>query len=275
MIAIFPKIAAAVAAGDPEQLAVLVRQYFGGEAIHAVVPELQDYLQAIDIPLTRASMKGRGAIAARDVKGRFQLSAWLHPDVTIGGEEERLLLSHLLGHYFLHIQPMIMRGEWKDGGFKEMHSPGIRMIHTASAEDDRKRSPEDRQDREADAFAAAFLMPRAFVVRAQQQLGSVEKMARFFHVPVELMAWRLDMVQDVQVQPRDFIQAEIRLRRQNRSPAPGESDRKGAMAQNPQDKVVSGTSGTANLDASDISRLKGMDKIRNLARKMDKGVPKK
>lgn len=273
MIAIFPKIASCVAARDWEQLSVLVRRYFGGDHVHAVVPDLVSYFQAIDIPLTRAPMNGRAAIAARDVNGRFHLSAWLHPDVRSGSEEERLLLAHLLGHYFLHIQPQIMRGEWKDGGFKEMMSPAVRMVREKVVE--KSLPKEELQDREADAFAATFLMPKAFILRAKEQLRSIEKMAHFFRVPADLMWWRLDQIWEG-AQPSDFLQAEIRLVSRERSQStvqPPQNERKGAqMDQTPQNEHTSSETG---VTPESLSRLKGIEKIRQLARQMEKGPTRK
>lgn len=273
MIAIFPKIASCVAARDWEQLGVLVRRYFGGDHVHAVVPDLVSYFQAIDIPLTRAPMKGRAAIAARDVNGRFHLSAWLHPDVLSGSEEERLLLAHLLGHFFIHIQPQIMRGEWKDGGFKEMMSPGVRMVRDKAV--DKSLPKEELQDREADAFAAAFLMPKAFIVRAKDQLRSIEKMAQFFRVPADLLWWRLDQVWEG-AQPPDFLQAEIRLVSRERSQAAvrtAQNERQGAQI-DPTSPAEPSTPETGVTPES-LSRLKGIEKIRQLARQMEKGPTRK
>lgn len=100
-----------------------------------------------------------------------------------GTNRQRFTIAHELGHYFLKHQRQ---------GFFVDEKPNILYRDTASS------TGEYAQEREANAFAAALLMPRNFVERyifdTRLDLlddDVLEKLARDFKVSTGAMAFRL------------------------------------------------------------------------------------
>ncbi|MBF0383969.1 MAG: ImmA/IrrE family metallo-endopeptidase, partial [Magnetococcales bacterium] len=97
-------------------------------------------------------------------------TVWL-ADFT-GPLRDRFTLAHELGHYILHSKlgkVSLMR-----------HRHGL--------------DKHDRMEREADWFAAAFLMPGPAFRKAMQEDSSVRALAAQFHVSRATAQWRLDEI---------------------------------------------------------------------------------
>jgi Zn-dependent peptidase ImmA (M78 family) len=98
------------------------------------------------------------------------------------GTRQRFTIAHELGHFLLHQgRPVIV-------------DPAIRM--RANFRDARSSLATDREEIEANQFAAEILMPAAMVRRELQQLGDhgeklEQTLADRFKVSVEAMTYRL------------------------------------------------------------------------------------
>lgn len=220
MIAIFPKIAGCAASGDIERLAVLVRDYYAGEEKFAPQLDLTGLTQRAGIVLSSQKIDGLGAILVTDQRGTFQVHVVLHQDV-VQKEERNFLLAHLLGHFFIDLQPLIARGDTKINGIKEFQSPLERFT--------RGGIKPDKADASADHFAAALLLPRGMLKRAHEKIQDPARIANFFGTTPNVIKLRLAQlgtpVEAVQ-EPANFFVAEAELERkggvtsQNATPEP-------------------------------------------------------
>jgi Zn-dependent peptidase ImmA (M78 family) len=97
-------------------------------------------------------------------------------------------VAHELGHYFLHKEFIIKEGIIVDAEFFD----GSRALFRA---DDAVSSPADlvrNIETEANAFAAALLMPAHLVKEAWSELQDVVKCADIFNVSTSAMSIRLE-----------------------------------------------------------------------------------
>ena len=195
MIAIFPEIVRVASKEDVEFLAVLVRKYFAGEKATSPKLDIATIYKNMGIWLEKKFLDDQGVIIVKDEKGLFSISAIVQPD--INGPEERFLLAHLLGHYFLDIQPYLARGDWSASGFRETRSALSRYTfgHLSANSRDRRSSGETGEEKKellADEFAAALLMPKGMTKKAFQKLNDIEKLAIFFGVAEPCLERRLE-----------------------------------------------------------------------------------
>jgi hypothetical protein len=188
MLALFPEIAVCAQSGDLEKLSILVRTYFAsGDATKPRVNVLA-LVKEFGLPVGHAPIKYFGAIAVKDSHGDIRGSIIIRDSTT--PQQQAFVLSHLLGHFLLHIQPLLAKSEWTSSGFKEILDPVRRYafgegVAGVSAQN---YATEDQADR----FAGALLMPRAMVVRAMEKLHDAEKVATFFGVTKEMVERRMD-----------------------------------------------------------------------------------
>lgn len=196
MIAIFPEIIHASEKKNIELLSVLVRKYFGGGKAKNPRVDIHTIYENVGIILDKRSMDDQGAIVAKDEKGRFSVSAMIQAGIT--GIEERFLLAHLLGHYFLDIEPFVAKGDWSSSGFKDSLSAFSRYsfgsVPLTMADAFAKETRDEKRERFADDFAASLLMPKAMVKYAMEKLGDIEKLGQLFGVPKQCMERRLEML---------------------------------------------------------------------------------
>lgn len=75
MIAIFPEIAALALAQDVERLAILVRRYFGGTGIYAPRLDVEALLATFGLKIRRLPEIQHGALLAKDQRGTFEIIA--------------------------------------------------------------------------------------------------------------------------------------------------------------------------------------------------------
>ena len=209
MIAIFPEIAGRAATGDFENLAVLVRKYFGGRDTFAPSPDIADLVDNVGIKIQRVPFECNGALLARDERGAFEIIAIVREGTD--AEAERFLLAHLLGHFMFDVQPLIARGDWTVSGFREVVCPMKRYSNGYAATD--VSAADIRKDELADDFAAALLMPKGMVVRAMEKIGSLERVAAFFGVPRSCLTRRLHQIGVRENHSADFLTAERQMGR--------------------------------------------------------------
>lgn len=207
MIAIFPKLAECAMNGNIERLACLVREHYGEEQTFRPRLNVSALCQRVGIPLNAMPLESQGALMVRDEKGQF--SATIAVQEKLPPAEFAFTVAHLLGHYFLHVQLRVVRGDWAGHGFKEMLDP---MQRFAQEIEGTQKGEERETDEEADAFAAALLMPSGMVKRAWARLQDKEKVAQFFGVSVLVLQRRLEVLGLMQSRaPGNFLAAEAKL----------------------------------------------------------------
>ncbi len=302
MIAIFPETLACAAKGDMEELAVHVRQYFGANEKHAPNPDIQLIVERVGLTVESLPMEAMGALVAKDERGVFTTAVLYSPMVE--KQTRRFLLAHMLGHYLLDIQPLIARGDVQRMGFREQNCPLRRYIQGDSIE--MSPSFDLAKEMRADLFAGALLMPVGMVKRAMETLQDREKVARFFNVSVACLHRRLvDLGLHVE-SPAHFLDAEASLAGKRGPLYPGtetldSSDgSNGARASleapteptTPRAFAASTYGHTAITTSHDTepqrakerspgpraskgasSRRSGMQRLREIARQLDKGLP--
>lgn len=209
MIAIFPELASSATSGNIENLVCLVRRYFGDEQTYAPVIDLFAICERMGLPVQRMEHGALGTLVARDPNGRLEVAAFLSPAIT-DSLEVRFHLAHLIGHFFLHVQAPVARGEWRDSGYCDHISPLKRYENSLKGWSEHQETNEALED-EADQFAAALLLPGSMVKRGMQALKEVGKVADFFGVTEHLLSRRLEYLGLLEDVPSSFIDAERRI----------------------------------------------------------------
>jgi Zn-dependent peptidase ImmA (M78 family) len=238
MIAIFPELAAAAAAGDAERLAILVRRYFGGPETHAPRPDVERLALEAGITVERLPLDAHGALLAKDEKGRFTIVAVIPAGAD--AQTARFVLAHQLGHYFLDIQTLIARGDWQVSGYREVVNPLKR--YAGHVEEAPTKMPAQQRELKADQFAAALLLPRGMVRRALERIGDADRVAAFFGVTRACLARRMADLGLSARAPVSFLDAESL------------AGRTGAEADAGSGPVDVGTDGGASLRAPAATR---------------------
>ncbi len=240
MIAIFPEIVSCVASGDLERLSVLVRRYFVKADAQKPCVDMRTAISNLGVAIQSLRYPEYGSLLARDDKGQFTVTMVLS-ETALAPQHERFLLAHMLGHYMLHIQPKIAQGEFSISGFKEAVAPWERY---ATLESTSKLRAAELREVEADQFAAALLMPRAMVLKAQAKLQAIDKLAEFFGVDEAVMAARLEQ-----------LNAPVKAAKAD--PAAATTSKKKR-------------SGKIAADDAPKATGRGMDRIRQIAKLMDR-----
>lgn len=288
MIGISSKITELALGGEREKLVCAIRERFGGSQAYKPRLDVRDLCRNVGIPITETTFDAVAALAVRDRKGRIEVAIAL--SAALAAEEQRFTLAHLLGHFFLHVQPKLAAGEWSMDGFKEGASAQARYVNRVVA---RGMRTEDRQrDSEADAFAAALLMPVGPLKRALDKLVDQDHVAAFFGVAPQLLARRLEDLSGLEPEPRSFTEAEDRLDQLNVTRArvikagtppshvPPVEPLAGKMDLSKVQRVIANAGYKADVStastkasADDAKKpRKGMEMLRDLARKIDSSV---
>jgi hypothetical protein len=217
MIAIFPEIAAASVARQFDTLGALIRQYFAGDKPMAPQLDMINLVRTAGMDFARSSgpMSGVGAIVARDVSGRVDVSMVLAP-IQLSKAEESFLIAHLLGHWLLHIQPSIARGEWKTSGYSEPALPSTYFDHLVIGAEG--LGAVDAIESDANQFALSLLIPRPMLERAFAKIQDPERLARFFQVPLSVVRCRMVQMGLIDAPAIDFSTAERRMGRGKSTP---------------------------------------------------------
>lgn len=207
MIAIFPEIAAAAAAGDVDRLAILVRRYFCDRETFAPKPDVGRLMINAGMEVKSLPMDTLAALLAKDERGTFRITAVIS-DRMNDDAQKRFLLAHMLGHYLLEVQPVIARGDWQVSGFREAQCPAKRYSQGSPVG---MNALEARRETLADDFAAALLLPRGMVRRAIEQIKDPERTAAFFGVGLAVLARRLTDIGLAPNLPSNFLDAERQI----------------------------------------------------------------
>jgi len=285
MLALFPEIAACSQTGDLEKLAILIRTYFASQ--DATKPRLnaQAVIKQFGIPVGMAPIKYFGAIAVKDAGGDIKASMIIRDNLP--KEQQSFVLCHLLGHFVMHIQPMLAKTEWNSSGFKEVLDPVRRYafgegVAGVSAKD---FAAEDLADR----FAGALLMPSAMLRRAMEKLQDAEKVAAVFGVTRDIVERRLDDIGDAHpveavlragarvATPVDVLNQLADSDQSARDVPPEQLIRDVSQPVTSMPRAVAAHSYSDAAQTEQPSKnpaqpsgLKGMARIRELAKKMDK-----
>jgi hypothetical protein len=140
------------------------------------------------------------------------------------------------------------------------------------------------KEKEADQFAACVLMPLGMTKKAYKKLGDIEKLAAFFGVRTNVAARRLEDITGNEREPSNFIAAEKKIdpirdhdnpERQAHKKLSGDALAESIKVDLNLHRKYPGQSegqyqGAKSEGAS--AKKAGMDRIRELARKIDPGV---
>jgi Zn-dependent peptidase ImmA (M78 family) len=291
MLALFPEITQKAQAGDLETLAVLIRSYFGAAGGKSPKLSASDVVRAFGIPVGEVPIHYYGAIAVKDEAGEIKASMIIKENMSAA--QRSFVLCHLLGHFLFHIQPILARSEWKTSGFKELQDPMRRYAYGDGLEglNAQAFNIEDLADR----FAGALLMPAAMLRRAVEKIGELEKVALIFGVERDVVERRLDDIgsraghgSDAKTGARSSSPVDVlnQLAHSGETPRgfsteqlvhevdqPVAAMSRAVAAHSYQDTSSHGvpSPGVATAQSqAGSSRLSGMDRIREIARKMDK-----
>ncbi len=252
------------------------------------------------------------ALVAKDHAGAFRIAALIAPD--LDPIRERFLLAHLLGHYLLDVLPLIAAGDYASGGYRETTCPLRRYALTdaVGAKSNPEERRERRADAFAAALLMprgmlrkAFESMHGDVARAAAFFG-VSKAA------LERRLSEIGAQDAAQTKPTSFLEAESLLAGANaaheqvvRDPesrdAPsngpsmprsyaastyGNTERRtgkvvkasdpAAKAAEPLAKRAAKPSPAApgEAPAPTENEKQGMARLREIARRLDKNVPK-
>lgn len=290
VLAIFPEITACAQSGDLEKLVLMVRQYFAPGSASSLCLDVNALVTNFGIPVRAEFLDYSGALAVGDVRGEFRASIVVNRSA--GREQQNFALSHLLGHFILHVQPILSSGDWKRSGFKETVCPLQRYAFAdgLSGMSAHEFAMEDLADR----FAAALLMPSDLLLKVVERSTDPSKVAQVFGVTIETATRRLEDLGRKAPDAQSLRSGAVGGNRTIESSAPARKSIAGsgsqsdvpasqlirdvnqpvpptsrAVAAHTYSDVAQGES-KPRKDQNVASELKGMARIRELARKLDK-----
>jgi len=246
MIAIFPEIVHLAITRDYEALSVAVRRYFAVGKPAQLKLDIEALVQDFGIPLRRETIDCPALIAGEDDRGRFEF--YIVVSSSLNSLESRFAMAHLLGHFLIDIQPLLARGEFERSGLKEDVSPLTRYLSRMGGND---------REMAADHFAASLMLPQAMVLRAYEKLRDAKLVGDLFGVSSSLVTRRLEDLERISkpAVPASSLEDNLASPRVNykKTVEPYQNEKK---PQTPR--------------RSDTPR--GMEMIRDLARKIDKSM---
>lgn len=188
MLALFPEITSCAESGNIERLASMVRQYFVADLEASGCLDVHTLVKNFGIPVRHEFLDSFGVLAVGDFNGEISSSIVINRSVS--REQQNFTLCHLLGHFIFHVQPLLVRGEWKSSGFRETNCPMQRYAHAdgLSGMSAHEFALEDLADR----FAATLLMPADTVFNVLGSATDPMRLAQIFGVTVEVATRRLD-----------------------------------------------------------------------------------
>lgn len=283
MIAIFPETLSFAEKGMIEHLAVSARRYF--ERLRSPILDLDALLKNMGIAVEVTGIDGFGALLAQDRQGRFTITMVLEksPDRF----SQKFIKAHLLGHYLLHLQPMIARGELGSYGFKELVCPMQRYcVGGRDSGLGMESDLEGVREEQCDRFAGALLIPKGMLQKAWATLQDIEKIADFFGVAKNCLQRRMVDVGLVFNGPQSFLEAEKALRKEvvnegiQRQPHPSEVKPSEFQLTAPKRPALIPPSYISSQGESSVpkksearslkSSPSGMHRIREIAKMLDK-----
>jgi Zn-dependent peptidase ImmA (M78 family) len=251
MLAIYPELSQMARSGKIEELSVAVRKYFGGTSYASPRIKVSSLLHEIGIPVLKGNSPDVGLIAAKDHGGTFSCQIGIRHGIP--ESEENFLLAHLLGHYFLDVQLLVLNSDAKQWAARERCLPHLRYTHQNNLD-----SKDDLQnDAVLDQFAASLLLPKSMVVRAFEKLHSTEKVALFFGTLPSIVERRLD----------DLM---MTSEKKERGVEGGKVASTQVGKKTTSDQIVASAEVNQQSPAAPLLKGKGMERLRQLAKSMDK-----
>lgn len=285
MFAIFPEILQQAEKGDLEAVACLVRKYFGEQQVFAPNLRVAALCSNAEIKIDSSVQKGAARLEAWDANGQFRIVISIHPEIK-SVREQNYILAQMLGHVFLDLQPKMAKGELQRTIFEKKTSP-LRALLL-----------EPNLGTAVDEFALSLLLPKGMVKKALSTLSSRKDAASFFNVELPLLEFRLERLGLFGTEKAPVVtlrpargQAEKPVApRAAATPEAPEARKEKALATKSEAKVP-------NQDLSSLARVNrttaartykkegerpeiataapaspGLERLRQLARKIDKSV---
>ncbi len=182
MFTIFPQIQNVAQREEIEKLALIVRKNYLGPLARLPDLKLDELLKNCGVVCQHLELGYRGALIVQDKNGQIKPSIVL--DHAIKGLEKKFMVAHILGHLFLEVSEKLIKGSQSKLGYYEEESPYKRYLETKSSV-----LPHEAK---ADAFAAALLVPQAFLEAALKRGCGPEEIARIFDVTVPFIVERVE-----------------------------------------------------------------------------------
>ncbi|NRA44773.1 MAG: ImmA/IrrE family metallo-endopeptidase [Oligoflexales bacterium] len=187
MLAIFPQLKSCVEKGQREHLAVLVRQYFGGDLAKKPQIDMEGLVEDFGIAVCRGPLSQYvGATLVEDQNGKFKVSLILSDG--FNKSERQFMLAHMLGHFLFDIQSQLAMGDLSTRGLSESISPLVR--YEQAYYPDIKKNRDIQREERADDFAACLLMPKGMFLKAYETLKDEALVANMFGVSEECVKQR-------------------------------------------------------------------------------------
>ncbi len=249
MIAIFPEIAHLSMTANYEALSVAIRRYFAvGKPTHPKL-DVEALVRDFGFGVRFEELDCPAVMVGEDINGRFEFDILISS--TLNLLESRFAMAHLLGHFLFDIQPLLARGDFDRSGWKEEVSPLVRYL---------SRIVKDDSELVSDQFAAALILPQGMVLRAFEKLGDAKLVGDVFGVSGGLVTRRLEDLE--RISPRAMVTPTF----EDKLASPQVNYRKTIEAYpKPQSQPHSDHK---------PAKTQGMDRIRELARKIDKSITK-
>jgi len=265
MLALFPEILHTVSSGDLETLACLVRKYFADQHIYSPRLRVEPLLINAGLELSRDDIGDAARLFAADHRGAWHVSLILAPKLRDPGEVN-FTLAHLFGHFLCEIQPLMARGELKTHEVRERSGALGRFL---------KRPFGIPEEKQADAFASALLMPRGMVKKAYATLGTIADTAAFFNVRQELMEQRLAQL-DLAPTKTEAARAPAPASAPVSAPIPTPASKPQQTSLEKAQKSVAAShyrrEEEATAKPATPKSSEGLSRLRAIARKIDKSV---
>ena len=217
MIAIFPEALSFAERGMVEHIAVSTRKTYEKKTTPKL--DLFELVKSMGICLESMRYQAMAALIAKDCRGRFDVSIVLSDDLSRterSTPQLQFLLAHMVGHFLIHLQPKIARGELEATGYRELVCP---LSRYASGGQDpsggrpvSENSLELKRELDCDQFAAALLMPKGMILHAWQRVSDLDKIAILFGVTRACLERRLEDLGAMTRRPHNFFEAESALK---------------------------------------------------------------
>lgn len=256
MIAIFPEIAQCIQRGNVELLGLLIRKYFGREQASSPGLSTQEVVASFGLGFAKRALGYPGALAIHDEKGKF--SAQIVVDDNLGGFDDRFLTSYLLGLYLIKVQPSIVQAKISKTGYKVTENPVPRYESSRFLSQD---------DAFALRFAASLILPKRFILNRLDKGQTPGQVAQDFGVPDRFLAKRVSDFEEATGQA-----TKSKLFEQDNAVEPAGNRATGAVAQQKDPEKRDDKEPLIKHNKKDPARLINIEKIRELARKIDSTV---
>lgn len=246
MIAVFPELANLVEQGDIERLACKVREYFGGEQRYAPWIPLGELCNRMGAAI-KHSDSDESYLKVADRQGRF--TAEISTRTAATDVDNRFITAHLLGHFFIHIQPRLFTSDQDFHRYQEKCSRSIHLRRNVGFD---SIEWSDLEEKQADLFALALLLPMGMFQKAYSKLRSVESLSRLFGLEQVYVTRRIE---------------QLKLGENTRTPAIKLDEKIPPIV---QQSFAPNTVANKQVDLS--ASPKGLERLRRIAHRLDQSV---